>query len=80
MQELDCGDFKVTVNQVFDIDQYPVPKPDELFAGLTGGQCFTKLDLAHAYNQLILDEESRKFVTINTRLRAFIVKRDYPLA
>ena len=61
-----CGDFKVTVNQVLDIDQYPVPKPDELFACLTGGQRSTKLDLAHAYNQLILDEESRKFVTINT--------------
>ena len=61
-----CGDFKVTVNSSLDIDQYPLPKPDDIFASLAGGQQFTTLDLTHAYNQLLLDEESRKFVTINT--------------
>jgi hypothetical protein len=33
---------------------------------LAGGQLFTTLDLSHAYNQLLLDEDSRKYVTINT--------------
>ena len=61
-----CGDFKVTVNPELDIDQYPLPKPDDIFATLSGGQHFTTLDLTHAYNQLLLDEDSRKFVTINT--------------
>ena len=61
-----CGDYKVTVNPVLDIDQYPLPKPDDIFATLSGGQLFTTLDLTHAYNQLLLDENSRKFVTINT--------------
>ena len=32
-----CGDYKVTVNQVLEIDQYPFPKPDYLFATLAGG-------------------------------------------
>ena len=61
-----CGDYKVTVNPVLDVDQYPLPKPDDIFATLAGGQLFTTLDLSHAYNQLLMDEESRKFVTINT--------------
>ena len=48
------------------MDAYPLPRMDDLFASLAGGTSFTKLDLAHAYNQLLLDEESRSYVTINT--------------
>lgn len=33
---------------------------------LAGGQKFSKLDLSQAYQQVLLDDESRKFVTINT--------------
>lgn len=51
---------------MLDVDQYPLPKPDDIFATLAGGQLFTTLDLSHAYNQLLMDEESQKFVTINT--------------
>ena len=61
-----CGDYKVTVNQALETEQYPLPKPEDLFATLAGGKKFTKLDLSHAYLQLPLDEKSRKYVTINT--------------
>ena len=61
-----CGDYKVTINPSLDVDQYPLPKPDDIFATLAGGQLYTTLDLAHAYNQLILDDDSRKYVTVNT--------------
>ena len=42
------------------------PKPDDLFATLAGGKKFTKLDLAQAYQQLLLDDNSKRYVTINT--------------
>ena len=61
-----CGDYKVTINPVLDIDQYPLPKPEDLFATLAGGKKFTTLDLSNAYLQLPLDEKCRKYVTVNT--------------
>ena len=36
-----CGDFKVTVNQALEAEQYPLPNPEELFASLVGGKKFT---------------------------------------
>ena len=61
-----CGDYKVTINPVMNIDQHPLPKPDDLFATLAGGKIFSKIDLTHAYQQMPLDEDSQKLVTINT--------------
>ena len=59
-----CGDYKVTINPVLQVDQYPLPKAEDPFANLAGGQKFTKLDLSHAYQQVLLEEDSCKFVTI----------------
>lgn len=61
-----CGDFKVIVNPYLDIPEYPFPTSDELFTKLNGGQQFPKLDLSQAYNDIVLDIDSRKYVTINT--------------
>ena len=61
-----CGDYKVTINQALEIDQYPLPKPEDLFATLANGKRFSKIDLSQAYLQLQLDESSTKYVTINT--------------
>ena len=61
-----CGDYKVTVNPSLDIDQYPLPHPEDLMTCLSGGRRFTKLDLSSAYQQMVLKEEHRPFVTINT--------------
>ena len=36
-----CGEYKVTVNQALDVDQYPLPKPSDVFASLAGGQKFS---------------------------------------
>lgn len=61
-----CGDYKTTVNPVLVVDKYPLPRPDDLMSQLAGGQRFSKIDLSQAYQQVQLDDESRKFVTINT--------------
>ena len=61
-----CGDYKVTVNRVSKLDNYPIPKTEDLLATLAGGEKFTKLDMSKAYQQLLLDEDSKKYTTINT--------------
>ena len=61
-----CGDFKRTINKAAKTEIYPLPRIEELFACLSGGQTFTTLDLSRAYLQLELEEESQELVTINT--------------
>lgn len=70
-----CGDYKVTVNQVSRLEQYPLPTFDDMAAKLAGGQEFSKLDLSHAYQQLPLDEESSQHVTNNTHRGLFTYNR-----
>jgi len=61
-----CGDYKVTVNRYLDVEQYPLPTAEDIFATMAGGKVFSKIDLANAYQQLELDEEAQVFSTINT--------------
>ena len=62
-----CGDFRLTVNPASKLDSYPmIPKVEDLFARLRGGKYFTKLDLSQAYQQLRLEEDSKRYVVINT--------------
>ena len=62
-----CGDYKTTVNQVSRVDNYPIPKLEDLLATLGGGEKFTKLDMSQAYQQLHLEAESKQYTTISTQ-------------
>ena len=67
-----CGDFRMTVNPVSKLDSYPIPKVEDIFATLTKGKLFSKIDLnRHAYQQLPLDEKSKEYVVINTQKGLF---------
>ena len=61
-----CGDYKTTVNPQLKVDQYPLPRIDDIFASLAGGQRFSKIDLRQVYHQLELDDNSKSYLTINT--------------
>ena len=70
-----CGDYKVTVNPALEVDQYPLPKPEDIFASLAGGTAFSKIDLSQAYQQLLLDKESQQYLTVNTHQGLYRYKR-----
>ena len=70
-----CGDYKVTVNQVLQPDLYLLPRVEDLFVALPGGTVFSKLDLSHAYQQIQLHEDSKKFTTISTQQGLFQYER-----
>ena len=70
-----CGDYKITVNQATETDTYPLPRIEDMLASMARGIVFSKLDLAHAYQQVMLDEESQKMVTITTHKGLYRVKR-----
>ena len=68
-------DFKKTLNKQLNVDQYPLPKIEDILSSLSGGVVFTVLDLSDAYTQLELVEESKPYVTINTHKGLFRFNR-----
>eukprot|EP00731_Ephydatia_muelleri_P017266 Em0010g364a len=61
-----CGDYKLTVNKAAIVDKYPLPRIEDILSSLGNAKVFSKLDLANAYLQLPLEEESKEYVTIST--------------
>ncbi|XGW34468.1 hypothetical protein V3C99_018399 [Haemonchus contortus] len=61
-----CADSSTGLNDALEQHQHPLPTPDDIFAKFNGGRFFSQLDLAEAYLQIEMDEESRQLFTINT--------------
>ncbi|XP_036348039.1 uncharacterized protein K02A2.6-like [Rhagoletis pomonella] len=70
-----CGDFKVTLNPHLKVEKYPLPRIEDLFSKLYGGEEFTKLDLSMAYQQIELKPSSRPLTTISTCKGLYQYKR-----
>ncbi|XP_065208399.1 uncharacterized protein K02A2.6-like [Planococcus citri] len=60
-----CGDYKITVNPQIIIDAYPMPTYEEMFADMQGDE-YTKIDIYHAYMQLMMNKKDQKILTLNT--------------
>ena len=61
-----CGDYKSTINQSVEDEQYVLPTTQDLYTALVASKVFSKLDLSHAYAQLNVDKESQEYLTIAT--------------
>ena len=59
-----CGDYSVSINPKMEVNQYPLPQPNEMFTNLNGDALFSKLDFSKAYLQIELAKESQKLVVI----------------
>jgi hypothetical protein len=60
-----CVDFR-RLNRVTKADAYPLPRNDDVIATLTGSNLFTKFELASAYWQVNMSNDSKEktaFVT-----------------
>lgn len=40
-----CGDYKVSVNKVIDVQKYPLPTGEDVLATLSGCKVLSKIDL-----------------------------------
>ena len=59
-----CGDFKVTINRLLLVDQYPLTKIDDVFSSMNEGTHFSQIDLKQVYLQLPVDKTSKELPTI----------------
>ena len=71
-----CGNFKVTVNPLLKMMYIPYHcQRNYVFHKLNGGTKSTKLDLADAYLQIRLDENSKQLVILNTHQGLYCYKQ-----
>ena len=63
----------MTISEDLDVDQYPLPNPTDLLASVANAKIFSKLDLSQAYQQMLLDSKSEKYLMINTHLGLYQV-------
>ena len=55
--------------------RYPIPTVNDISIDLNHAEYFSKLDLAQAYNQLPLEEDSRYITSFSTHVGLFRYKR-----
>ena len=70
-----CADYSVTVNKNLKVQKHPLPRTEEIFASLSDGKVFSKIDFSQAYLQMRVNQDSQKLLTINTQKGLYTCKR-----
>ena len=70
-----CGDYSVGINDQLEDHRHPLPLPEELMQKLGGGFGYTKIDLADAYNQILLAPESQRKLALSTHRGVLLQQR-----
>lgn len=60
------GDYRATLNPQVIVDEYPIPRVEELFHKLRGASKFSRLDITDAYMSLPCTERFSQAMTLNT--------------
>ncbi|XP_018493671.1 uncharacterized protein K02A2.6-like [Galendromus occidentalis] len=63
-----CADLRTTANKVTKLEQYPLPRAEDLLASMDmrPGTSLTELDLKDAYSQIEMHPDSKWLTAINT--------------
>ena len=70
-----CGDYKITLNPNLVVDRFPIPRVSDILEKLDKGLVSSKMDLAQAYQQIELEEQSKNLTTITTHRGLFRFNR-----
>lgn len=70
-----CFDGSVTINPFIETHHYPLPVIDELLTNKSKAKWFCVLDLKGAYQQLIVNDKTRKLLAMNTIKGLYAYKR-----
>ncbi|KAL6742097.1 hypothetical protein Aduo_015289 [Ancylostoma duodenale] len=69
------ADFSTGLNDKLMLHQHPLPTVEDVFNKLNGGEVFSQIDLADAYLQIEVYDESKELLTINTHRGLFRYNR-----
>ncbi|XP_059221513.1 uncharacterized protein K02A2.6-like [Stomoxys calcitrans] len=73
-----CGDYSTGLNNAIELNQYPLPTPEDILSECRNCSIFTHLDLSDAYLQAEIDDESKELLTVNTHKGLFKFNRLTP--
>ena len=69
-----CLDFRV-VNELTLLDKYPIPRPDRVFAALSGARYFSTMDANKGYHQYRIAKEDKWLTAFMTEKGLWQYKR-----
>ena len=66
------------MNSQLEDHRQPIPLPEDLMRKLGRGYCFSKIDLANAYNQICLSPDSQKKLALTTHKGVLLLIKSAP--